>query len=44
VGLTNTELLYYDANVLRLPADKRSEYHGQVDRLVAALRSALADK
>jgi tRNA nucleotidyltransferase (CCA-adding enzyme) len=35
--LTNTQLLYYDSNVLRLPADKRTEYHQQVDRLIAAL-------
>src|SRR5579885_3002449 len=42
--LSNTELRYYDANVLRLPADKRTEYHAQVDRLVAALSSSIRDK
>lgn len=39
--LTNTELLNYDHNVLRLPGDKRREYHAQVDRLVAALEKTL---
>jgi tRNA nucleotidyltransferase (CCA-adding enzyme) len=38
MGLSNTELLYYDGNVLRLPADKRKEYHKQVDRLIDELR------
>jgi tRNA nucleotidyltransferase (CCA-adding enzyme) len=42
--LTNTELRYYDAEVLRLPRDKRSEYHAQVDRLVATLSAAVKDK
>lgn len=36
--LTNTQLLYYDSNVLRLTAAKRTEYHAQVDRLIAELR------
>jgi hypothetical protein len=44
MGLTNTQLQYYDGNVLRLSADKRVEYHEQVDRLIAALKAALADK
>jgi len=35
--LTNTQLQYYDSNLLRLPADKRKEYHAQVDRLVQNL-------
>lgn len=35
--LTNTQLRYYDSNVLRLPSDKRTEYHGQVDRLIEKL-------
>lgn len=39
--LTNTALLNYDHNVLRLPADKRKQYHAQVDRLVAALDKSL---
>lgn len=36
--LNNTQLRYYDSNVLRLPMDKRSEYHQQVDRLIEHLR------
>ena len=43
MALTNKQLQYYDSEVLRLPADKRSEYHAQVDRLVSALTTALAD-
>lgn len=35
--LNNTEIRYYDSTVLRLPADKRKEYHEQVDRLISAL-------
>lgn len=35
--LNNTQIRYYDSNVLRLPAEKRTEYHAQVDRLVKAL-------
>ena len=42
--LTNTQLQYYDSNVLRLPADKRKEYHAQVDRLVAELSRSVRDK
>ena len=42
--LTNTQLCYYDSNVLRLPADKRKEYHDQVDRLIAELRKRFRDK
>lgn len=42
--LTNTQLRYYDSNVLRLPKDKRTEYHAQVDYLVQELSSALKDK
>jgi len=41
MALSNTQLRYFDSNVLRLPADKRSEYHEQVDRLVAALGKSL---
>lgn len=44
MSLSNTQLKYYDGNVLRLPAQKRQEYHEQVDRLIAALKSSLADK
>ncbi len=44
MALTNTELRYYDSNVLRLPADKRKEYHAQVDRLIDELRKSVKDK
>ena len=42
--LSNTEIAYYDSNVLRLPADKRAEYHEQVDRLVEELSRSLKDR
>lgn len=42
--LNNTELQYYDSNVLRLPADKRKEYHEQVDRLIAELSRTVREK
>ena len=42
--LTNTQLAYYDSNILRLPADKRKEYHAQVDRLVSELSKSVRDK
>jgi Second Messenger Oligonucleotide or Dinucleotide Synthetase domain len=42
--LTNTQLCYYDSNVLRLPADKRKEYHAQVDRLIAELSRRIRDR
>ena len=35
--LTNTQLRYYDGNVLRLPAGKRTEYHAQVVAMVRAM-------
>nr|WP_238485001.1 CBASS oligonucleotide cyclase [Rahnella rivi] len=41
VALSNTELRYYDSNILRLPADKRTQYHAQVDRLINELRKTL---
>jgi hypothetical protein len=44
MALTNTELRYYDSNVLRLPADKRKEYHGQVDRLIRELSRSVREK
>jgi hypothetical protein len=44
VPLNNTELQYYDANVLRLPVDKRKEYHEQVDRLIAELSRTVREK
>jgi tRNA nucleotidyltransferase (CCA-adding enzyme) len=42
--LTNTQLKYYDSNVLRLPADKRTEYHKQVDRLISELSKSIREK
>lgn len=42
--LSNTELRYYDSNVLRLSAEKRQEYHVQVDRLIDELRKSVKDK
>lgn len=42
--LSNTQLRYYDSNILRLPADKRKEYHKQVDRLIENLCRNVRDK
>jgi tRNA nucleotidyltransferase (CCA-adding enzyme) len=42
--LSNSELRYYDSNVLRLSAEKRQEYHEQVDRLIDELRKSVKDK
>lgn len=42
--LTNTNLLDYDSNVLRLSAEKRTEYHAQVDRLIEELRKHVTQK
>ncbi|HEX7855038.1 MAG TPA: CBASS oligonucleotide cyclase [Sphingobium sp.] len=44
MALNNTELRYYDSNVLRLPADKRKDYHAQVDRLITELCKSVRDK
>jgi len=44
MALSNTQLRYYDSNVLRLPADKRKEYHAQVDRLIANLCMNIRNK
>ena len=44
MALSNTALRYYDSNVLRLPADKRKEYHEQVDRLIAELCKSIRYK
>jgi Second Messenger Oligonucleotide or Dinucleotide Synthetase domain len=41
--LSNAKLCYYDSHVLRLSADKRTEYHAQVDRLISELSSSLRD-
>lgn len=42
--LNNSEIHFYDSTVLRLPADKRKEYHAQVDRLVSALTSKVHEQ
>lgn len=42
--LSNTQLNYYDSNVLRLPADKRKEYHAQVDHLIDELSKSVRDR
>jgi len=39
--LKDKELRYYDSEVLRLPGDKRTAYHKQVDRLIDTLRKHL---
>jgi hypothetical protein len=44
MALSNTEIRYYDSNVLRLPADKRKGYHAQVDRLITELCKHLRDR
>lgn len=35
--LSNAQLCHYDSEVLRLPSNKRREYHEQVDRLIESL-------
>ena len=42
--LSNSELEYFDHNVLRLPGEKRKEYHAQVDNLVSELKKRITDK
>ena len=42
--LSNSELEYFDHNVLRLSREKRSEYHAQVDNLVSELKKRITDK
>ena len=37
--LTNSQLSYYNSKVLRLPDDKRKEYHEIVDRLIKNLNA-----
>lgn len=39
--MNDSELTYYDHNVLRLSQEDRTKYHGQVDRLIAALTIAI---
>ena len=41
--LNNMQLRYYDAKILRLPIDKRSEYTAQVDRLIQHLREKIKE-
>src|SRR6185436_1268623 len=42
--MNDAQLLYYDHNVLRLTQEARTTYHGQVDRLISALRKAIHGK
>jgi hypothetical protein len=42
--LTDAQLCYYDSNILRLPADKRTAYHAQVDRLIAELSRSIRNR
>lgn len=44
MSLSNTALEYFDHNVLRLPSEKRKEYHAQVDNLVSELKKRITDK
>ena len=44
MALSDTQLKYYDSNVLRLPNDKRSQYHRQVGNLVNKLSAAFQDE
>lgn len=39
--LNNTQLRYYDSEVLRLPLETRTLYHAQVDRLIGALSKSV---
>ena len=43
MSLKNSDLQYYDSNVLRLTSDKRKEYHAQVDNLIAELRTHITE-
>ena len=42
--LTNVQFCYYDSNILRLPGDKRKEYHTQVDYLIDELSKSIHDR
>lgn len=44
MALNDAQLRRYDSNVLRLPADKRKEYHEQVDRLIDNLCQNVRNK
>jgi tRNA nucleotidyltransferase (CCA-adding enzyme) len=39
--MNDAQLTYYDHAVLRLSQEDRTKYHGQVDRLISALRKAI---
>ena len=39
--MNDAQLTFYDHAVLRLSQDDRTKYHGQVDRLISALRKAI---
>jgi diaminopimelate epimerase len=41
--LSNTQICYYDSNILRLPMEKRTDYHKQVDRLIDKLKETIKD-
>lgn len=43
MSLKNSDLQYYDGNVLRLSSEKRKEYHAQVDNLIAELRKHITE-
>ena len=43
MSLKNCDLEYYDKNILRLPANKRTEYHEQVDNLIKELSKHLIE-
>jgi tRNA nucleotidyltransferase (CCA-adding enzyme) len=44
VSLSNAEIRYYDSTVLRLPEDKRKEYHEQVNRLISSLTERIHEQ
>ncbi|MFB0611970.1 CBASS oligonucleotide cyclase [Aurantiacibacter poecillastricola] len=44
MALNDAQLRRYDSNVLRLPAEKRKEYHEQVDRLIDNLCKNVRNK
>lgn len=44
MSLSDTEIRYYDSTILRLPNEKRKEYHAQVDRLITELSKGLKEQ
>lgn len=44
MALTNTQMRYYDHNLLRLPQDKRTIYNAQVNRLIEKLTEKLHER